>query len=466
MSSSDKASALPLAQRLRQDPGALGELTAMMLDAARKAGAQSADAVAVAGDSVAIDVREGKLETAERSEGIDIGLRVLIGRRQASVSASNVSPRVIAEMAERAVAMAREAPEDPWAGLADPGQLARDTDASMLELHDPADEPGAAELQELALRAEAAARDFPGISQVESASASHSRRSFHMAATNGFSGGYSRTGNSVVCVAITGTGGAMERDMAGESRIWRADMPDPESIGRLAAERTVARAGARRPPTGAYPVIYDERVSNSLIGHLLGAINGSSVARGSSFLRDAMGQQVLPAGLDLIEDPLRPRVSGSRPFDGEGLQTRRRAIIRDGVLQEWVLDLASARKLGLESTASAARGTGGPPGPSAGNVALTEGRLSREELIREMGTGLLITSMLGSTINPTTGDYSRGAAGYWVENGQIAWPVNECTIAGNLNDMLRRITPANDARRHLSMVVPSLMVEGLTLAGA
>lgn len=450
----------------RLDAKTLERLTQVMLDAARRAGADAADAVAVAGDAVSIDVRGGQLEQAERSEGIDIGMRVLIGQRQACVSASDTSEQVIAAMAERAVAMAREAPVDRYAGLADPDQLARDWDIAALQMIDPSEAPSAAALRDDALRAEAAALSHAGISQVEGASASYSRRAFHMAASNGFSGGYGRTGRSVVCVAITGSGGAMERDMAGESRAWQADLPSPESVGHLAAERTLARAGARKPPTGSYPVLYDERVAGSLVGHLLNAINGSAVARGASFLRTCRGQPVLPAGIDLIEDPHRPRTAGSRPFDGEGLPTRRRALVQDGVLQDWVLDLATARQLGLQSTANAARGTGGPPAPSPGNVALSLGSASLDDLLRDMGTGLWITSMIGSTINPTTGDYSRGAAGFWVENGQIAYPVNECTIAGNLRDMLTRMVPANDARQHLSTVVPSLLVPGMTLAGA
>lgn len=450
----------------RLDPAVLERLTHVMLEAARKAGADTADAVAVAGDSISIDVRGGKLEQAERSEGVDIGLRVLVGQRQASVSASDTSERVIAEMAERAVAMAREAPVDRFAGLADPSQLAKDWDIAALQMIDPAPEPSAAELQADALRAEAAALTHEGISQVEGASASFSRRAFHMAASNGFSGGYGRTGRSTVCVAISGTGSAMERDMAGESRAWSADLPSPESVGHLAAERALARAGARKPPTGQFPVLYDERISNSLIGHLLSAINGSAIARGASFLRNSMGQVVLPKGIDLIDDPFRPRVAGSRPFDGEGLATRRRALIEDGVLQGWILDLATARQLGMESTANAARGTGGPPAPSPNNVILTQGVASKQDLLRDMGTGLWVTSMIGATINSNTGDYSRGATGFWVENGQIAYPVNECTIAGNLKDMLRGFVPANDARMHLSTIVPSLLVEGMTLAGA
>jgi PmbA protein len=242
----------------------------------------------------------------------------------------------------------------------------------------------------------------------------------------------------------------MERDYDYDSRIFQADLRDAEEIGATAAARAVERTGARRPKTGAYPVLFDERVASALIGSLLQATNGMMIARGSSWLRDAVGEQVLPKGLSLIEDPRRPRASGSRMFDAEGLPTARRAIVDDGVLTGWTLDLATARKLGLQSTASAARGTSAPPSPSVTNVALTQGNKSREDLLREMGTGLLVTSMIGSTINPNTGDYSRGAAGFWVENGELAYPVNECTVAGNLRDMLMRITPANDARAYLS----------------
>ncbi|RWR47264.1 TldD/PmbA family protein [Sinirhodobacter ferrireducens] len=444
----------------------LSDLTEALLDAAKKAGAGAADAIAVDGRAVSIDVREGRLEQAERAEGVEIGLRVLLGQRQACVSASDISTRTIAEMAERAVTMARLAPEDPYIGLADPAQLARGWDMAALELADPSAEPAAADLEHDARAAEAAALAVEGVSQVQSASASYSARRLHFAATNGFSGGYARSSRSVSAVAISGEGLAMERDWAAESRTFQSDLPAADSVGRQAGERAVERANPRRPKTGAFPVLFDERIAGSLIGHLLAAINGTAIARGASWLRDAMGTQVLPAGINLIEDPLRPRISGSRPFDAEGLPTARRAIVADGVLQGWTLDLATARKLGLESTANASRGTASPPSPSVGNVALTQGRLGRDGLIAEMGTGLLVTSFIGATINPTTGDYSRGASGFWVENGEILYPVNECTIAGNLHEMLRRITPANDARAHLSHLVPSLLVEGLTLAGA
>lgn len=443
----------------------LAALTDALLTEARKAGAEAADALAVAGESLAIDIRKGALEQAERSEGIEVGLRVLLGGRQACVSASDISPSTLARLAERAVAMAREAPEDPTVGLAEPGQLARDWDLAALDLSDPGAEPGAAALEQAAREVEAAAMAHEGIVQVE-ASAAWSRRGMHLATSGGFSGGYARTSHSLSAVAFTGQGTGMERDWAGESRIHGADMPGAREIGDRAAERTLARAGAVKPPTGAYPVLYDERIASSLIGHLLGAINGASIARGASWARDLLGAQVLPQDMSVIEDPHRPRISGSRPFDGEGLATQRRVIVDRGVLTGWTLDLGTARKLGMASTANASRGISSPPSPATSNIDLTQGAASREDLIRQMGTGLLVTSLIGSTINPTTGDYSRGASGFWVEGGEIRYPVNECTIAGNLRDMLKRMVAANDAKPHHSTRVPSLLVEGLTLAGA
>ncbi len=444
----------------------LNDLTHALLSAAKEAGADTADAIAVRGTSVTIDVRAGTLEQAERAEGVDIGLRVFVGQRAANVSASDTSSRTIEEMAQRAVAMAREAPEDPYAGLADPSQLSTSWDVDALELHDPAPEPDAATLQDDAMRAEAAALAVKGVEQVQGSSATYGAQHVYLAATNGFEGGYKRTNRGMSCVAISGTGTGMERDYAGDSRTFQTELRAPEDIGTEAGTRVLERMGAIQPPTGSYPVLFDERVSSTLIGHLLAAINGASIARGGSWLRDALGSDVLPVGLSLIEDPLRPRVSGSRPFDAEGLATRQRKIIDNGTLTGWTLDLANARKLKMEPTGNAARGTSSVPSPATWNVALTQGEVSRAELIRDMGTGLLVTSMIGSTINPNTGDYSRGAAGLWIENGEITHAVNECTIAGNLRDMLRAIVPANDARTHLSRVVPSLLVPGMTLAGS
>ncbi|WP_209427230.1 TldD/PmbA family protein [Pararhodobacter sp. SW119] len=444
----------------------LADLSAALLDAARQAGAEAADVIVVTGTSISVDVRDGALEQADRAEELDLGLRVLIGRRQACVSASDARPGTFARMAERAVAMAREAPEDPWAGLAAPDQLSARRDADGLDLFDPAAEPAPDQLLDEARRAEAAALAVKGISRIDQASAGYGQRAVWLAATNGFAGGYRRSGRSISCVAITGDGTGMERDWSSESRIFAADLPTPEAIGREAGERTIARAAPRKPPSGAFPVVFDERVAGSLIAHLGAAINGTAIARGASWLRDAMGEAVLPFGFDLVEDPLRPRIAGTRPFDAEGLTTARRTLVRDGVLQGWVLDLGTARKLGLTSTGNATRGPSSPPSPSLSNVELTQGSRSRDDLLRDMGRGLLVTSLIGATINPTTGDYSRGASGFWVEGGEIRFPVNECTIAGNLREMLTRLTPANDARRHLSVVVPSLLVEGLTIAGA
>jgi PmbA protein len=437
-----------------------------VLAAAKAAGAQSADVLLVEGTTLSIEVRAGALEQAERAEGTDIGLRVMIGGRQACVSVSETSQQSIETMAERAVFMARVAPEDSSVGLADPDQLAKSWDAEGLELVDPNPMPSPAQMQELALEAEAATLAVKGVSQAQSAAAGSSEAQIYLAASNGFAGGYRRTGHSVSCVAIAGEGAGMERDFAGESRNHFSDLPDIAGIGTLAGERAIARLHAKQPPTGSYPVLFDERVSSTLIGHLVAGINGSSIVRGSSWLRDDMGAQILPKGIDLIESPSRPRVSGSRPFDAEGLPVQDRKLFEDGVLKSWTLDLATARKLDLSSTGNAARGVGGPPSPRTGNLTVTQGDKSREDLMVEMGTGLWVTSMIGSTINPNTGDYSRGAAGYWVENGEVTGAVNECTIAGNLRDMLRTAVFANDARAHLARVIPSMLIEGLTIAGS
>ena len=444
----------------------LEELTHALLHSAKKAGADHADAMAVKGTALSIDVRGGVLEQAERSEGTDIGLRVFVGKRQACVSSSDTSQSTIDAMCERVIAMAKEAPEDPYAGLSSESELSDARGADGLELFDPTPEPDPADLQKDAMRAEAAALEHSGISQVQAASGGYSAREVHISATNGFSGGYLRTDRATSCVAIAGTGAAMERDYDGDSRIFQGDLRDASDIGTVAAERSLERVGASKPPSGSFPVLFDERISSTLIGHLLAAINGASIARGSSWLRDALGAQVLPDHLSLIEDPHRTRVPGSRMFDAEGLATHKRAIIENGILTGWTLDLATARKLGLTPTGNAARGTGSNPGPATWNIALSQGNATRADLIRDMGTGLLVTSMIGSTVNPNTGDYSRGASGLWIENGEITHAINECTIAGNLRDMLQSIVPANDARAHLSRVVPSLLVSGMTLAGA
>ncbi|WP_121061442.1 TldD/PmbA family protein [Chachezhania antarctica] len=449
-------------------PVPLETITAALLDAARKAGADTADTVVLRGSSISIEVRGQALEMAERSDSTDLGLRVFVGQRQAVVSASGegaTAPDRVAQLAESAVAMARAAPEDKYAGIADPAQLSDIRDGKGLDLDDGGDMPAPDDLRDAAFAAEAAAMAVPGVTQSDSAHAGAGRYEMALAATNGFSGTFQRTSHSLYCTAIAGTGTGMERDGDGDARAHRGDLRGPADIGRIAGERAVALQGARRPKTGTYPVLFDERISSSLIGHLLSAANGAAVARGASWLKNNLGEQVLPAHLSVIEDPHRARIGGSRPFDSEGLPTARRAIVEDGVLTGWTLDLASARKLGMQSTGNAARAISGTPGPTNWNIALTQGDQSRADLIAQMGTGLLVTSMIGSTINPNTGDYSRGASGFWVENGEIVYPVNECTLAGNLREMLMRIVPANDARTYLSNVVPSLLIDGMTIAG-
>lgn len=442
----------------------LSRLTQALLDEALKAGADCADAIAVDGASVSLSMRQSALEQVERSEAIEIGLRVICKGRQAVTSASDISDETIRQLAVRGVAMAKEAPVDPYVGLADPSEIVASWDVAALEIEDHAPPPSADLLEQAILQAEAAALQVKGITQVETSGA-YSKSHVHLAATNGFSGGYGRSFYSISALAFTGEGLKMDRDWAAESRIFWNDMPDSAKIGQLAAERSLARIGAVQPKSGRFPVLFDERVSSTLIGHLLGAINGAVIARGASWLLDAKGQAVLPRGISLIDDALRPRSSASRPFDAEGLASQKRHIVDDGSLQGWTLDLATGRQLNMPSTANASRGISGAPTPATTNIELTQSNYSRDDLLGKMGTGLWVTSLLGSTINRTTGDYSRGASGFWVENGCVQYPVNECTIAGNLRDMLMSIIPANDARQTLSVRVPSLLIDSMSIAG-
>ncbi|MCY4304220.1 MAG: TldD/PmbA family protein [Aestuariivita sp.] len=446
-------------------PHQLSEITSRLLTAARSAGASDADAIVIKNNSTTINVRGGTLEHAERSQSMAIGLRVLVGNRQACVSASDTSQSTIFKISEQAVATAKEAPIDPYCGIPNSHQLTCKWDLDALELADPSEEPPQTDLQDDALSCEAAATEIKGVSQVESASSSYAVTEIYLAATNGFSGGYRRTNRSTSCVAISGTGTEMEKDYDSDNRLFQCDLRDPVEIGRTAGERAVARVGGKKPLTGNFPILFDERISNSIIQHFLSATNGQSIAIGASWLRDSMHKNVLPDTLSIIEDPHRPRTFNSRPFDAEGLPTFRRTIVENGILRGWTLDCATAKRLGLTSTSNATRTIASPPAPSNWNIELTSGQSSQTELLRDMGTGLLVTSLIGATINPITGNYSRGASGFWVTNGTISHPVNECTIAGNLPDMLRRIIPANDAQKYLSIVVPSLLIEGMTIAG-
>ncbi|WP_337997357.1 TldD/PmbA family protein [Oleispirillum naphthae] len=435
-----------------------------VLKLARACGADAADAVYGDGRSLSLAVRKGRLEKLERAEGAEIGLRVFLGRRAALVSTSDFSAASLKELAERAVAMARVMPEDPFAGLASPEQLMRGA-LPECDLCDPA-EATEDELIAAAHAAEDAALAVAGVSNSEGAEASVSRSEIALAATNGFSHGYCSSHAALAVSVLAGGADGMERDYDSAVAVYRADLPAPESLGRAAGERAVARLGAKKAASATLPVVFDPRVSRSLLSHFLGAVNGASVARGTSFLADAMGGMVFAPGVSIVEDPHRVRGLRSRPCDAEGLPTARRALIDGGRLTSWLLDLRAARQLGLAPTGHAARGIGSAPSPSAANVALLPGTLSPAAMIGGISRGLYVTELIGSGVNGVTGDYSRGAAGFLIENGEKTRPVNEVTIAGNLREMFARLVPADDWVYRYGMDAPTVCIDGMTLAGA
>jgi PmbA protein len=439
------------------------ELVTDLLQKARAAGADAADALFAEGIAIAHAQRMGNIDKLERSEGQDLGLRVFVGQRQAIVSTTDLSPASLDQLAGRAVAMARAVPEDEFAGIADPDQLA--TEFPDLDLAAD-DEPAPEVLIARARDAEEAALAVDGITNSEGAEADWSRSSVTLAASNGFTGSYAVSRHSISVVPLAGEGTGMERDYDYDIAVHGRDLEDPAEIGRRAAARTLARLGARKVATARVPVVFDKRVAGSLIGHLGGAINGASVARGTSFLKDKLGEPVFAAGLNVIDDPHRPRGLASKPFDGEGIANRKREIVADGRLTTWLLDLRSARQLGLETTGHAARGTSAPPSPSSTNLYLPAGETTPEELIASVGTGFLVRELIGFGINMVTGDYSRGASGLWIENGEPAYPVSEVTIAGNLADMFMQISPADDLEFRRGTNAPTLRVDGMTVAGA
>jgi PmbA protein len=439
------------------------ELLDDLLARARKAGADAADAVLVEGVSLSVAERLGKPEKLERSEARDLGLRVFVGKRQAIVSSTDFSVPALGELAERAVAMARVVPEDPFCGIAEPGEIATGA-LPALDLCDPA-EPNAEILTQRLREAEEVARSVPGVTNSEGAEASWGRSEVALAASNGFRNGYAGSHSSISVSVLAGEGTGMERDYDFTSAVHATDLESPAVIGRRAGEKAVRRLNPRKAATAKVPVVFDPRVSNSLVGHLAGAINGAGIARGVGFLKDKMGQQVMPKGVDIVDDPLRRRGLRSRPFDGEGLATAKRLPVEGGVLQSWVLDLRSARQLGLKSTGSAARGTSSPPGPSTTNLYMPAGRLTPKALMADITNGFYCTELIGFGVNNVTGDYSRGAAGFWIENGAIAFPVSEITIAGNLKDMFLHITAADDLVFRYGTDAPTLRVDGMTVAG-
>jgi PmbA protein len=440
------------------DLSLLGDLVSR----AKAAGADEADALLSEGASLSHTQRLGSTEKLERAEHFDLGLRVLVGKRQAIVSASERNPSEFPALVTRAIAMARAVPEDRYVGLASSDQVARNW--PDLDLVDPV-EPAPTTLIERAKLAEEAARAVPGVTNSEGAEAGWSRGRITLVASNGFTGAFAATGHSISVAVLAGEGTLMERDYDYSSAVHAADLEDAAAIGRSAGERAVKRLRARKVATGKYPVLYDRRVAGGLLRHLIGAISGPSVARGTSFLKEKLGQRIFSAGINIVDDPHVRRGHRSKPFDAEGVANRRREIVADGVLQTWLLDLGSARQLGSRTTGHASRGTGSPPGPAPTNFWLERGVVTQQELIGDVSEGLYITELMGMGVNGVTGDYSRGASGFWIQDGAIAYPVHEITIAGNLKNMFLALTPASDLEFKSGIDAPTVRVDGMTVAG-
>lgn len=437
---------------------------AALVERAAQAGADAADALYYADASTGVQVRLGELEDVSRSESEAISLRFFAGRRSASVTSSDLSDEALGALVERAAAMAREAPEDPWSGLAPADRLLSGAGPDV-EGDDGAD-PSPVELKARALAVEEAGRSVAGITNSEGAGANAGRTVVALATSHGFCRGYSTSGYSASASLIAGTGAEMQRDYAFHSVRHYTQLEDPETIGRRAAERAVARLRPERLPGGTMPVLFDRRVGDSLIGHLLAAIGGPSIARRTSFLLDKEGEAVFAPGVTIRDDPHRPRGLRSKPFDGEGVATRPSSLVEDGRLTGWLLDSASARQLGRAPTGHAARGSTGGPGVGATNVHMEPGPLTRDQLIGEVERGIYVTQLIGQGVNPVTGDYSRGASGFIVENGQLGPAVEEITIAGNLLDMFANLVPADDLAFRRSVNVPTLRIDGMMVAGA
>jgi PmbA protein len=439
------------------------ELLNDVVAAALKAGADAAEAVVSDRRSLSVTVRLGDLEEVEREESRDLGLRVFVGRQQATVSASDISPATRARLVERAVAMARLAPEDPYAGLAPEELLSREPPRN-LDLFD-ATEASPESLEAQALIAEETARAIPGVTNSEGGSASWTTGRWAFLTSHGFHGRHEGSVFSLSAGVIASDEGGMERGGEGRSARYAADLPSPESIGATAGERAIKRLGARKIDSQTAPVIFENRIAGSLLSGFIGAISGPSVARGVSFLKDRLGQRIFPAGFNLVEDPFRPRGLGSAPFDDEGVRVQRRLLIDDGVMTTWLMNCSAAKQLGLTSTGHASRGLAGPPGVSTHNLTVDPGEKDLAGLMKDAGAGLLITSMFGPSLNSNTGDWSAGVSGFWFEGGELAYPVTEITVAGNLIDIYGRVVAGADLEIRGANNSPSLMVDAVAIAG-
>jgi PmbA protein len=444
------------------DQSALADLATRLVAAARRAGADQADAVAVRSVSLSVDVRDGAVEESQRSEGDDVGLRVLLGHKQAAVSTNDIKADGLDALAERAIAMARAAPEDKFAGLADPALLAKSF--PELDLLDP-DMPTVDVLETRARAAEAAGLGVAGVTKSGGASAAAGIGGMVLVTSHGFHGATIGSRHSVSMAAIAGNGTGMEQDYDFSSTLHAADLDRADEIGRNAGERAVKRLNPRKVATRRVPVVFDSRISGSLVGHLASAANGAAIARKTSFLKEQLGERILAPGIDIVDDPLRRRGQRSRPFDAEGVVTKCLKLVEDGVLKTWLLDCATARELDLKTTGHAQRGVSSVPSPGPSNLYLTPGAKSPDQLIAEIEDGFYVTELIGAGVNLVTGDYSRGAGGFWIENGKCTFAVSEVTIAGHLTEMLASLEPANDLTFRYGTNAPTLRVEGLTVAG-
>ncbi|MEC7489493.1 MAG: metallopeptidase TldD-related protein [Pseudomonadota bacterium] len=438
------------------------ELLSDLISAAKKQGADGADAVVFDATSTSVSYRMGSLEKLERAESNDLGLRVFVGKRQAIVSSTDFKPSTLQGVVERAVSMAKAAPEDPYCGIAEESQLV--TSPPEIDIYDET-EPANETLIEAARNAEDAALSVKGITNSEGAETGWSQATIAISASNGLAQSYATSSHSLAVSVLAGKDTNMERDYDYSSAVYFDDLEDPETVGHRAAERTVKRLRSRKVATQQVPVVYDPRISGGIIRHYAAAINGSAISRGTSFLKDSIGQQIFPDGINIIDDPHRERGLRSKPFDAEGLPNRVGSFCENGTLTGWVLDLASARQLELQSTGNAARGTASPPSPAMTNLYMDPGELSPKDLISDIRNGFYVTELIGMGVNLVTGDYSRGASGFWVENGEITFPVSELTIAGNLKDMFANLSRASDLVFRFGTDAPTVRIDGMTVAG-
>jgi PmbA protein len=447
-----------------QSPQNARQIAESLVERAITAGASAADALYAGDRSSGVQMRLGEIDSVSRSEGEQIGLRLFVGQRSATVASSDLSDEALGLLVERCLAMAKEAPEDPYAGLA-PAELLQSGDVPFLDAED-REEPDPTELRARALEAENAALAIAGVTNSSGAGASASASTIALATSGGFSGAYRTTGHGCSAAVVAGEGASMQRDHAWHSAHHLEDLESATEIGRRAGERAVARLEPTRPKAGKYPVLFDPRISSTLLGHFAGAISGSSIARKTSFLQEKLGQRIFAEGVTIVDDPLRLRGLRSRPFDGEGVRVSRQELVSAGVLGTWIAESASARQLGIQPTGHAARGVGGSPGASPSNLYLDVGSRSREQLLTAFPEAVLIIELIGQGVNPVTGDYSRGAVGFMVRGGEIAEPVAEITIASNLLDMFATLEPASDLEFRRGMDAPTILIPEMTVAAA